>query len=335
MRAKFAVYALLLLALVAAGIFAYQQTRITVAVARPSRGPAVEAVYATATVEPVRWAKVSPRVAGRIVAVLAAEGERVARGTVLARLDDQQARANLEQLAARERFLRNEVARLAPLAREQYVSQQDYERAVSEHRQAQAALAAARQPLADLILRSPLDGVVLQRDGEVGEVADTKDVLFWVGQERPLRVTAEVDEEDVPLVRPGQRALIKADAFAERSLAGRVQEITPRGDPVNKSYRVRIALPDDTPLRIGMTTEVNIIVREQRDALLVPSSAVADRHVWVVRDGKARRVPVRTGVVGDSRTEIQAGLRGDETVIVHPPSALRDGDAVRIAPPRT
>ena len=80
-------------------------------------------------------------------------------------------------------------------------------------------------------------------------------------------VTAEVDEEDIARCRPGQQAVIKADAFPGRVLKGQVNEITPLGDPLNKSYRVRVALPDDTPLHLGMTTELNIIVSEQPNAL--------------------------------------------------------------------
>ena len=85
---------------------------------------------------------------------------------------------------------------------------------------------------------------------------------------------------------------MKADAFPGRALEGSVGQITPKGDPVQKTYRVRIALPDDTPLMIGMTIEANIIIAE-RPAVLVPARALRSSLVLVldVVSGAALSVP--------------------------------------------
>lgn len=303
---------------------------LNVQVSAPMRGPAVEAVYATGNVEPVRWAKVGPKSTARIVEILVREGERVTRNQLLARLNDDEARARADQLAAQERLLRDEVKRLTPLLDKGYVGRQAYDRAVSEHRQAQANLDAARHVVKELSLRAPMDGVVLRQDGEPGETAIGAQVLFWVGEASPLRITAEVDEEDIPRVQPGQRVVIKADAFPAEALEGAVGEITPKGDPLNKSYRVRVTLPSGTKLQIGMTTEVNIITRATPDALLVPLSAVANGALWVVRDGKTERRAVKTGAADDQRIEIIEGLTGAEQIIVTPPADLKEGQPVRV-----
>jgi len=142
---------------------------------------------------------------------------------------------------------------------------------------------------------------------------------------------AEVDEEDIPLVRRGQATLIKADAFPGQALNGTVEQITPKGDPVNKTYRVRIALPDDTPLLVGMTTEVNIVVIEHKDALLVPATAVRAGQVWVVEAGRAQPKAVRVGIVGDRMTEIVDGLADGARVVAAPPANLKSGARVREA----
>jgi multidrug efflux pump subunit AcrA (membrane-fusion protein) len=83
-----------------------------------------------------------------------------------------------------------------------------------------------------------------------------------------------VDEEDIAQVRPGQEVLIRADALAGQTFRGQVLAVTPKGDPVARSYRVRISLPADTPLMIGMTTETNIVLRRSDNALLVSVGAV-------------------------------------------------------------
>jgi HlyD family secretion protein len=333
-RLRRGLYGLVLLACLAAGVYLLAlRARPLVRVEHPSRGPAVEAVYATGTVEPVYWAKVGPKLAGRLAAILVRDGDHVVEGAVLARLDDRELRANVAQLDARVDFLQSELDRNKQLMDKRLVSRQSYDQARSELQQAEATRRAARRILGETELVSPMDGMVLREDGEVGEVVDKGAVVFSVGRPRPLRITAEVDEEDIPQVRSGQRTLIKADAFPGQVQEGRVAEITPLGDPVNKSYRVRIALPDDTPLRIGMTTEVNIIVREEQNALLIPLDAVLDGYVWTVREGKAQRTPVKIGVRGEDKAQVLDGLRGDEAVIVRPTPDLAQGSPVRVAGP--
>lgn len=309
-------------------LYVFDWSRVDVAVQPVRRGPAVQAVYATGVVEPVNWAKVTPLVQGRIAELCACEGRAVKLDTVLARLDDREARARLAELNARETFLANEAERYRELLERRTVSVQAYERATSELLQARAAVQAQNERLDHFILRAPMDGEVLRRDGEIGEIAGPGDVLFWVGMPQPLWIIAEVDEEDIPLVTPDQTVLIKADAFPRRDLPGTVQQITPKGDPISKSYRVRIALPDDTPLMIGMTVEVNIVAEERKDVLLVPVTAVRDGRVFMAENGRAVARTVVLGVVGSEFTEIVSGITEGELVITDPPQDLSAGAAI-------
>jgi RND family efflux transporter MFP subunit len=316
----------------AAGVYFLFGARTGIATVAPTRGPAVKAVYATGNVEPVSWAKITSVVKGRIVDLCLCEGKPIKRGGFLARIDDREMRAQLKELELRAQFLEEEVNRYKALIGKNFVSRQNYDRAISEHTQAQAAVNAARKRLDDMVLRAPMDGVVLRRDGEVGEIAESGQVLFWVGRPKPLWVVAEVDEEDIPLVRRGQATLIKADAFPGQPLKGTVEQITPKGDPVNKTYRVRIALPDDTPLLVGMTTEVNIVVIERQNALLVPATALRANQVWVVESGRAQPKAVEVGVMGDRMVEILGGLDEGAEVVQAAPSGLKPGARVRAKP---
>ena len=308
---------------------AWRSSAPLVRVGAPTLGPAVEAVYATGVVEPVTWAKVASLARGRIVAHCGCEGRTVKAGQVLARLDEKEQAARVRELEARETFLHLELDRYRKLVQTQAASVKDYERVTSEHEQIHAAIAAARERLTDYTVRAPIDGLVLRRDGEIGEIAEVGQALFWVGQPTPLWITAEVDEEDIPRVREGQRTLIKADAFPGRELVGRVERITPKGDPVNKSYRVRVALPAETPLMIGMTTEINVVVREVADALLLPIDAVRGDRAFVLDGGRARAVRVATGIKGQALIQVTDGLKPDARVILDAPPGLKDGDRVR------
>jgi RND family efflux transporter MFP subunit len=303
---------------------------IAVTVAVPERGVAVDSVYATGIVEPVSWAQVSSLVPGRIADIRVHDGDKVKEGELLARLDDREAQANLRQLEVREQYWQEELARQRALEARGVASRATYERTQSDYLQAKAATAAARQRLEDLNLRAPIAGTVLRQDGEVGEVVDKQKILFSIGQPKPLRVTADVDEEDIVRLAPGQKVLVKADAFPDRTLPGIIATITPKGDPINKSFRVRVTLPDDTPLLVGMTVEINVVARETADALLVPAGAVRDGYVFVADAERARRIRARIGVRGTARTEIIEGLATDARVILDPPAALTDGSRIRV-----
>lgn len=318
---------------VAVGVSVQVSRPIAVTVAPVVRGDAAEIVYATGVVEPQTWAKVAPLVRERIVELCNCEGDRVEAGTVLARLDDREPQAVLRELAAREAFAARDLERLRNLAARNIGTQQDLERAESEEARIAALIAAQETRLQAYLLRAPLDGIVLRQEGEVGEIADPGQVLFWVGQPRPLRIVAEINEEDIPRVAPGQRTLLRADAFPDRVLEATVASITPMGDPDTKTYRVRFALPDDTPLLIGMSVEVNIVTAERPQALLVPAGAVtADGAVFVVEDGRARRRPVTIGIRGTTRVEVVAGLDEGALVLVPPPDGLDDGARVVAEP---
>ena len=113
-------------------------------------------------------------------------------------------------------------------------------------------------------------------------------------------------------------------------LSGSVSKITPMGDPVDKQYRVRVLLPAESPLMIGMTTEVNIIARAEEEALLIPEAALVDHAAWVISEGRARRRELRIGVYAEDRVEILEGLEEGEMVVLAPPPRLEDGALVRI-----
>jgi RND family efflux transporter MFP subunit len=298
-------------------------------VVRAWRGPAVQAVYATGVVEAVHGAKVGPLASGRILAMEAEEGQTVKADDVLARLDNEEARARVAELRARVDWYNTQWQRYSRLRQAGTVSQQSFDEVTSQLNQAKAALKAAEKRLEEMTVRSPLAGLVLRRDGEPGETVREGQTLYWIGKPEPLRVTADVDEDDFPLVSLKQRALIRADAFPDQVFEGVVDEITPKGDPINRTYRVRIALPAATPLLIGMTTEVNIVVRERKDAVLAPLKALKDGKVLIVERGRVRARSVKVGVVGEESVEIVDGVAAGEMLIVDPPPRLADGDAVR------
>ena len=304
----------------------------TVETVNPSVGPVVAAVYATGTVEPVTWARLGPTIRGRIVSYPVREGDRVAAGDLIAQFDDSEPLATVRKLEAELDLRRRALRRIEPLGRRDIAAAADVERAQSALAQGEAELAAARKRLADLSLRAPFAGTVIRRDYEVGDLPAPDDTLVWLAGDDGLWITAEVDEEDMPRLVLGQETLIKADAYPGEVFEARLDVVTPKGDPIEKSYRVRVRLPPDTRLRVGMTVEINVVTDRRDKALLIPAAALVDGHVWAVRDGEATRVPVKVGVRGTQKVEILDGLAEGEDIILVPPKTLAEGMAVSARP---
>lgn len=297
----------------------------------PVHGPAVDAVYATGSVEPEVMFPVAPRVAGRLTALLVDEGDEVSSGQPLAQLEDADVKANLAQLQAREANARNVLARVEKLLPENGASQKDYDSARADVRAATEARKAAQAQLDYMRLVAPVSSTVVSRDGEVGQLIPVGQTVFWLAGEGALRITTQVDEEDIPRVALGQDVLLRADAFPGQVFKGTVASITPKGDDVARSFRVRIHLAEGTPLRIGMTVEANIILARRDDALLVPSASLNDNSVWTVANGRLQRQPVTVGVVGVSLTEVLAGLDARSQVVAKPKDWFKAGKSVRIS----
>jgi RND family efflux transporter MFP subunit len=330
MRRRLVLLALLPLAGAAAWVWWTLPPAVSIAMA--TTGPALRAVYATGSVEPIHWARVGPAVRARITEVLVEEGDRVTEGQPMVRLDNREAVHRAEETEARARFAAEDLARIRTLVTRDIAARATLERAEAEARAVRAVAEAAQRRLDDYIVRAPSDGIVLRRDAEVGEVVDTPASLFWIGEPRPLRVTAEVDEEDIAQVREGQRVLLRADAFPGQVLTATVGQITPKGDATRKAYRVRLILPDDTPLLIGMTVEANIVLREAQDAVLVPPAAIRDGRVFVVTGETVQPRSVELGVQGPRAVEILRGLQRGEAVVLDPPAGLVAGQQVRLRP---
>ena len=329
-RRFYIIAAIVILAAGAAFWWRYGQSpQVGAAVA--ARGTAVEIVYATGGVEPVRWAKVASLLRDRIVDICDCEGKKVAKGDVLVRLDDREVQAQLRELKAREEFLKREMSRVTELIGRGTATTQAFERASMDLQQVQAQIMVQLEKINDYTILAPMDGVVLRRDGEIGEIAEARQILFRVGVPQPLQVVAEVNEEDIPRVALKQTVLFRTDAFPDRRLEGEVREITPMGDVVAKTYRIKVALPADTPLKPGMSVEANIVTREHADALLVPADALRGNAVFVIDGNKVRRREVKIGIRGTRAVEVLDGLKEGERVASPAATDLKDGARVRIA----
>ena len=303
----------------------------TVTTATAILAPVSEAIYGTGTVEPERWAKVVPLQRRRLTELCRCEGQSVKTGQVLGRQDDAEEVSALRQLEINQEQLVRDLNRAEPDRDKNDAARTLYEQRSTQLEESKSRVSAQKVRIDSLVLRAPLDGMVLRRDGEMGEIVGPTDVLFWVGPPTPMQVVAEINEDEITRIATGQKAFLRSEAFAAQALRATVSQITPKGDPTRKTFRVYLRLPADTPLRIGMTVEVNIIYREKAAAVVVPTEAVANNAIQVVRDGKVERIPVSVGIRGSRNVEIVGNVSKGAIVLSPGRTDLADGTRVHLA----
>jgi len=327
---------------IAAGIaYAWHSWPATVQVALATRGQAIEAVYATGVVEPSVQIPVAPRAGGRLVSLEVGEGAQVRKGQPLARLEGLDLDQTVQEMGARERLARQQYERTQTLVQEKFLSPAELDRTHTELQASQAALRRAEAVRDYNRLVAPADGVVIRRDGERGQFVPAGQAVYTLACCEPLRVAAEVDEEDIARVHIGMPVAMRGDALPGQLFDGEVAEITPKGDPISRSYRVRIHFKDghkmdvlgSSGVRSGMTMDANLIVSRQAHALLVPTQALRGTHLWVLAEGRLHGRQVRVGIKGSERSQILEGLQEGEAVVLAPDDTLREGQRAKVSTP--
>lgn len=204
----------------------------------------------------------------------------------------------------------------------------------SEIVQAQAQLERAEQDLAYASIRSPLNGVVLSRELEVGDAVSSilqlgsnATLIMTLGDVREVYVKGKVDETDIGLVKIGQPVRVTVDAYKNRSFQGRVFRIAPMGvekDNVTR-FEVRVSILNDIDLlKVNMSANAEIVLDEHHNVPLIPESALIyneSKETFVevpdpaARTGR-RQVAVKIGLSNGARAEVLAGLKSGDRVVV-------------------
>jgi len=200
--------------------------------------------------------------------------------------------------------------------------------------QAKAQLAQTEEEYSNSTIVSPMDGIVLSRNVEVGDVVSSilvvgssATLLMTVGDTREVYVKGKVDESDIAKVYIGQPARIKVESYKDRTFNGKITKISPMGvekDNVT-TFEVRVSIDNSKgELKSMMTANAEILLEEHKNVLMVPEGALIydkDRNASVevpdpsAKDGK-RKLAVNVGISNGSKTELLSGLKeGNEVVL--------------------
>jgi RND family efflux transporter MFP subunit len=293
---------------------------------------------------------VRSEISGPVERTFADEGQRVRRGVLLARIDDTAVRdaylSAKSALRSAESGLQNaqrNAERATRLAKAGALPERDLETAVLNQTNAEGALADARarlasaeKQLAHTQVRSPIDGVVSERQVAPGDVVQLGAAMFTIVDLRTLRLEATVPVEEIDRLKVGTPVEFGVSGF-DREFKGRIERINPAVDPATRQVRIYVAIPNaEQALVAGLFAEGRVAT-DARRALAVPISAVDRRGtspvIHRVKGGKVDVVPVQLGVRDEAAelVEVAAGIAQGDTVLLGSAQAITAGTAVRVA----
>lgn len=315
---------------------------VAVAAVAPASGDV--SLLVTGTVRLKRETALGFNTNGRIAAIMVREGDRVARGQVLARLDPTSLAAAAVSARAEAERARADYRRLAGLFDKGWVAAPRVETARAAVAAADARLQQAGFDVGLATIRAPSAGVILRRPAEPGQIASPGQTVLVLGEAATGYVLQlPLSDTDLGRINRGQPAEVTIPALGNRTFAASISEIGARGDAGTGTFRVELALPTLPELRSGLigSARLRLAPTATSGGMAVPATAVfgarADEGFVYVLDRAGPVVRLRAvgvGPVGDSAVTVTSGLRAGEQVVTSGAERLRDGMKVSLSPGR-
>ena len=329
------------------------------------KGDITEKVTASGIINPISTVNIGTQVSGTIAEIFVDYNSKVTKDQLLARIDPALFEATVAQRAAALNIAKAEVEvvkndivyykkhldRVKKLNSSQYSAdkelesaQRDYNNAIvqlglkeAQVSQAQAALNSAETELRYTKIISPVDGIVVSKEVEVGQTVAASfqtPTLFNVAEDlTKMQIEASVVEADIAKVEEGQTAEFSVDSFPDETFYGIVTQV--RNNPVTTSnvvtYEVIIEIDNkNLKLKPGMTANVDIVTAQKQGVWLAPNQALRfyvtdengitkrykDKGVWILDNGKPKRIKIATGVADDDKTEIISNELNDKMMLI-------------------
>jgi len=344
--------ALLMLGLLVGGVFGWKyyqgQQQMSAAQAPPPATVAATRVTeqdwqaelpAVGTLVASQRLMVTNEVAGQLVTLGFTSGKTVAKGELLAQLDDRVDQAELRGLIADRRLAEIQFDRLHKLLNDRSVSRADYDQAKATLAQRTAALEGKRALIAKMAIQAPFSGQLGIRKVEQGEFLPVGTRIVSLEALDPMFVDFQLPEQHFAALHVGQAVRVRVRAWPQRIFDGTVSAISPAIDAGTRSVKLRATLNNaDGHLRSGMFAEVEAVLPLRSGVLGLPRSAISfnsyGAFVFVIDEAddgltvSSRRV--ETGSVRGGHIEVTEGVQAGERVVSAGQGKLRNGQAVVI-----
>ncbi len=310
-----------------------------VAVAEVTTGPIASYYHATASLEAKKQAEVLARAEGMVGELLAEEGDRVAAGAPLLRIENDEYRFRVEQATARTAQLQAAYERLREMRAEDLATEEEMEAARADLASAEADEGLARLQLSYTTLTAPFAGVVTERLVDPGQNVSVGTALFTLADVTPLLARVHVPSREFRQLELDQDVELILDSTGDR-LTGRIDLISPVIDPASGTIKVTVEVPEyPAGTRPGDFAEVHVVTELRPDAVLVPRGAVVTEKgesvVYVAEtdaagQATAARRPVSVGFTDDRHAQVLSGATPGERVVVKGQRSLKPGQPLQI-----
>ncbi|MFQ6091576.1 MAG: efflux RND transporter periplasmic adaptor subunit [bacterium] len=308
---------------------------VPVETTKAKRGDVSSHLVATATLEPERRADVVAKVSGLVEKIFVEEGHRVREGDVLARLDDERLKIQVEQALAELNRLQADFKRAGDLFAKELISEEEYENIQFQWESQKSVYELARLDLKYSSITAPISGVITERLIRIGNQVNANQKVFAVANFDPLVAVVFIPESKMRRLKVGQPVKILIDADGDELHQGRVARISPVVDPTSGTVKATIEVGGSRDsLKPGMFCRLKIITETRTDAVVIPKRALVsddgEQAVFVVANNLARKRMVEVGFDDEDRVEILSGLEEGEQVITIGQSGLKDSTKVEI-----
>ena len=308
---------------------------VPVETSKPVRGDVFAVYSGTAPIEAFAEADVIAKVEGVVEQILFEEGDDVAEGEVLARLDGDRLRLELNESRARLDKMRRDFERNKELREKGLLSEGDFEKLRFDLEALEASYNLASLELDYTQIRAPIDGVVSERYVKIGTTIRVGDRAFKVTSFEPLVAYMHVPEREYRQIRAGQPVAIDIDALAGERIFAEVTRISPVVDPQTGTFKITIEIRDEERrIKPGMFGRMSIVYDVHENVLQIPRSAViedrGDETIFIVENGEAVRRVVQTGYGSEGMVEITDGLGDEDEVVTVGHVGLKPGAKVKV-----
>ena len=311
------------------------EASVPVSIVELLEGDMIASVSFSATVESERAVKVHPQATGLVERLYAEEGDRVAAGQVLVRLNDDDAQLRLRNARIEYDQARRDSLRQADLFSKDFISRDVYEDAVYQAQRSSVAVEEAELSLRRTRILAPTVGIIAERSVELGDRVSPSVPVYEMAQMDQLVARVYIPGRHRPNLRVGQPARISSDMLPDYEITGHISRISPVIDPQSGTVKVTVILEDPARrLAPGMFANVALITERRPKALLAPKEAfvydAGQPYVFVVRDDKAHRTRLEVGLSNARQVQIVGGLSLGDSIVVVGHEGLRDGATVRV-----
>ena len=272
---------------------------------------------------------------GRIVSLPFYEGDHVKKGDIIARLDDKLLRAELNRAQASRHKASENIKRMRDLSKKQLASAEQLTSSETEYEVAKADEEILSTRLSYTTITAPFDGVVTNRLTQPGNIADRYSHLLTIADMSSLHTEVSISELLLPLLKVGDKALVRIDALGSTNFEGHILRIHPSLDPATRLGTIEVELnPVPKGAAPGQLCRVKLETQNV-PRLLIPFRALrqdlAGEYVFIVTpENKAQRVAIVSGQRIDEQIEILEGLQEGQNVITKGFLSLKDGIDVQL-----